>query len=663
MIWLLAAETAWIVGAALVWLARGWRAASERIATAAAYLGAACSIVSALHALRGNTESWPFSWPLPLGAFALRIDPLSAVFLLPIAVIGALGTSYAAPYRRLSSDHGDSPPAAPAAFLALIAAMALVVVSANTVLFLMAWEIVTIASWYLLTSHHRDNEAREAGVSYLVAGHLSGAALFLLFVFLSQFDKTWAVPFAPVLHAVGVPGGPILFALTLIGFGIKAAVAPFHVWLPDAHAAAPSHVSALLSGVLVTLGFYGLARFLPLVASPSVVWAMILMTLGALGACGGIVMALSQRDVKRILAYSTIENAGLVTLAIGAALLSTALGRPALASLAWTAAFLHLWNHAISKSLLFFSAGAIARRMGTRDLEQWGGLLRRLPLLGAPLLVGAAAILGLPGTHGFASEWLLFLGLFRASRELLGTARLAMLLGVVAVASTAGMAFVCFVRVMGIGLLGHARSRLAAEATAPKEPALAAVLVTLAGSSLALVPLLIPMLGLLAPAVNQLSPGSDPLLARSLAMPLPWLCLLPGVGLGAVFAIRMKLAPRRAARRLPTWSCGYASPSASMQYTATSLPEPITSVLQPALRTSVRWMPPRGLWPNSMSWAAQTPERALIEVYKPAFQRLAGLLGVLTRLQEGRVTTYLRYVAVALLLLLVWLFFPTGPVP
>ena len=389
---------------------------------------------------------------------------------------------------------------------------------------------------------------------------------------------------------------------------------------------------------------------------------MTIMVLGALGACGGIVMALSQRDVKRVLAYSTVENTGLITLGIGAALLAAAAGQPLVAALAWSAVLLHVWNHAVAKGLLFFGAGAIAQLVGSRDLEHWGGLLRRLPLLGTTVMIGAAALVGLPGTHGFASEWLMLLSFFRGSQSLAGPERLTMLLAVVTVAFTAGTALACFVRIVGVGLLGHPRSAAAATARSPADAGLAIPVALLAGACFGLVLLLGPMLGLLVHAVAQLVPGAPLDQVRRLAAPLPWLAVLPLAAASLIMLYRAWLRRTRTIREAVTWDCGYARPESSMQYTASSLPQPITRVLQPALRSAVQWRAPESLWPSAMSWESRTPERALAEVYRPAFARIAGLLGFFQRLQEGRVMVYLRYVGMALLVLLFWFFWPSeGP--
>ncbi len=412
---------------------------------------------------------------------------------------------------------------------------------------------------------------------------------------------------------------------------------------------------------MITLGFYGILRFLPVLGPPTVILAIALLALGAIGAAGGIVMALSQRDVKRVLAYSTIENAGLIALAVGTALLATAEGRPAVAALAWTAALLHVWSHALSKSLLFFTAGAIAKRVHDRDLEHWGGLLRRFPAQASALLLGAAALVGLPGTHGFASEWLLVMSLLSGSQALAGASRLALVLGLVAVAFVAGAALSCFVRLAGVGLLGRPRAAVSEGPAPARDRGLAVPALVLAAASFALTPLVRPVVSALAPAVRQLAPAADAGATARLLVPLPWLGLIAPLALLAFAGWRAWLARTRSVRAASTWGCGYASASPSMQYTASSLAQPTTRVLQPGLRTSVRWNPPRGLWPGAMAWRGETPERTLADVYRPAFTRLVLVLGQFRRLQEGQLMVYLRYVGLALLALLAWLLLPVGP--
>jgi formate hydrogenlyase subunit 3/multisubunit Na+/H+ antiporter MnhD subunit len=417
-----------------------------------------------------------------------------------------------------------------------------------------------------------------------------------------------------------------------------------------------------MSGVMITMGFYGLARFLPLLGPATAGTAGVLIALGAAGALGAIAHALVQRDVKRILAYSTVENAGLVTLAFGVARLGEASGHRELAALAWTAALLHLWNHALFKSLLFLGIGAAAQAAHSRDLERWGGLLRRWPLAGTLLLAGAASIAALPPFNGFVSEWLLLRALFDGALALGGFARAAMVLGIALLALTAALALAGIARLVGIGLLGAPRSD-AFEHAPPPGWEMTVPMGALAGLCLAAGCLPGVFVRALASPVSGLVPGGAGDLAGSLVGPLGRIGAITVAVVLGLLLFRRVLARGRTARRAVTWDCGYALPDARMQYTASSLSEPIAREVALLLRTRVRWTGIEGLWPRSASWGSTTLDRAVTGVYRPALSRVSGFMTKLRNLQEPRVTTYLRYVVLALLVSLALLFLPVGMRP
>jgi formate hydrogenlyase subunit 3/multisubunit Na+/H+ antiporter MnhD subunit len=666
----------------------GARRAAGPVGLAGACLGALAALAAGLPALSSapaaaHGSEWHSAWQVPYGEISLRLDPLAAVFLLPVAVVGALCAIYGAGYLARSA-HPRSAGGSFALFDLLLASMALVVTASNLVLFLAGWEAMTLASFGLMVSEHEDAHVRRAGFRYLVAAHLATAALVVLFVLLAIGRGSWEMV-APGSTAVAVPGA-ILLALLLVGFGTKAGLAPFHVWLPDAHSAAPAHVSALMSGVMVTMGLYGIARFVPLLGDVSLLPAYALIGLGALSACGGIAMALMQRDVKRVLAWSTVENSGLVTLAMGVGLLGRLTGHPLVSALGWTAALFHVWNHALMKALLFQGIGAFAQALGERDLERWGGLLRRWRLVGALVIAGAVAITALPGMNGFASEWLMLRALLEGGLVLHGPARVAMLLGVGAIALTAPLAVACFARLTGIGLLGSRRTDGPGPGRDPGRapglsmslPMVALALLCLAAGWFPAAPagLLAPAVaglepgivtaeaaGLLAPAVAGLEPGIVTAEAAAALRPVGLLSLGLGALIAFLLAMRWAALRRRSIRRAPTWGCGYVRPSAAMQYTGASLSQPIAHVLAPVLRTRVERAGPQGSWPAEASWRSETPDWALESVGLPAFAALSRMLARLRGLQEPRVTTYLRYVALALLVLLGLLFLPPGPRP
>ena len=412
---LLVAIPLWLAGGLASWLARRRPGRAAVIGAGTALAGAALVAGPAFRALAGHgVETLDAVWAVPYGALSLTLDALAGAFLLPVCVVGALCAVYGAGTLR-SHAGGTSVGTGFAAYNALLATMAIVTTAANLVLLLAAWEAMTLASYALVVSDHDARTVRRAGFQYLVFSHLAAGALLLLFLVLARGSATWEIAgLRPPIAGASVAWCLIL---ALVGFGTKAAVVPFHIWLPDAHAAAPAHVSALMSGVMITMGFYGLARFLPFLGPASEAAGYALLALGAAGALGAVLLALVQRDVKRVLAYSTVENAGLVTLAMGVGLLGQARGAPGIAALGWTAALLHIWTHALAKSLLFGGIGAIAHATHSRDLEGWGGVLRRWPVIGGLTVLGSLAIAALPGLSGFVSEWLILRALFERYLE------------------------------------------------------------------------------------------------------------------------------------------------------------------------------------------------------------------------------------------------------
>lgn len=630
------------------------------LGAAAAVIGGAAAAFAGIPALTAAAPTtWRMYWSVPAGALAFRLDPLAAVFLLPIAVVGALGAIYGVAYLRHHA-HGRPKGGSFAAYNVLLASMAIVVTSNDLVLLLVAWELMTLSSWALVVSDHDEPAVRAAGVQYLIAGHLATAALILFALLWSAASGSFEI--TALTAGMAAPSG-LLFVLALIGFGTKAGIVPMHVWLPDAHPAAPSHVSALMSAVMITMGFYGLLRIVPLLGEPALWWAYLLMVLGAAGAVGGVAFAATQRDVKRVLAYSTIENAGIVTLAIGLGLLGTALDRPVLAALAWTAALLHLWNHALAKALLFLGFGAVAQGARSRSLDALGGILGRWRVVGSALVIGAAAIAALPGLNVFTSEWLLLRALFAGSLELRGPAQVATLASIGVLVFAGGIAVLCFTRLVGIGLLGTPRTSGAANAPQPGW-AMRVPLLIFAGACVVIALLPDRMAGALASAVLVVAPAADVAAVRSALEPVAMLLPLVAGVTALVLALRgavSTLAPRV---RGATWRCGYVAPSAAMQYSSTSFGEPLTRLLQPLLGTEVRQersaaaSGARSWWPLAARWSSLTADRVLASVYQPTFQRIDRVASWLRRLHRGRVTASLVYLVVTMLVVLALLFVP-----
>ncbi len=652
------AIVSWAVGACGAFLLRR-SLVGVLLGSGGAIVGTAAAGVAGAQTLAvEGPRYWHAPWSVPTGTLALRLDPLAAAFLLPLAAVGALCAIYGVPYLRRHA-HGRPIGGSLAAYNILLLSMGLVVTANDVLLLLVAWELMTLSSWALVVTDHDAPTVRAAGLQYLAAGHLATAALLLLGLFLGTGSRTFEI--AALSAPSTVPPG-LLFGLALIGFGAKAGIVPLHVWLPDAHSAAPSHVSALMSAVMVTMGFYGLARFIPLLGPPAPWWGYLLLVLGAAGAAGGVAFAIAQRDVKRVLAYSTVEHAGLTTLGMGVGLLATAQGLPVLAGLAWTAALLHLWNHALAKTLLFLGFGAIAQGAGSRSLDALGGFLRRWPLVGGALLLGAAAMATLPGLNLFTSEWLLLRGLLFGAVALQGIARITLLGGVLAIVLTGGLAAVCFVRVAGVGLLGSPRT---AGAEAVQRPSWAMVLplLLLAAACVAISALPARAAAALSAAVTIIAPAADAQAAAAVLGPLAVVVPMLTASTVLVLALRGAIGRRSLQRQSATWGCGYATPSVAMQYTSTSFAEPLTRILRPMLRTEEDHVtdppPPRTpMWPRVTRWVSRTPDRALVGLYYPIFTAIARTSQRLRSYHQARVTWSLLYIGATVLVLLALLMLP-----
>lgn len=653
---LLAALLVWLAGGLASWLARRRPESARRIGAGTAVAGATLAALAALPPLAGReVEILAAGWSIPFGALHLRLDPLAAVFLLPVCVVGALCSLYGAGDPR-GAGSGMSSGAGFAASNALLASMAIVTTATNLVLLLAAWEAMTLSSYALVVSDHDARAVRRAGFQYLVFSHLAAGSLLLLFLVLARRSGSWEIGgLRPMLTGATLAWCVVL---ALIGFGTKAAVVPFHVWLPDAHAAAPAHVSALMSGVMITMGFYGLARFLPWLGPGSEATAYVLLALGAAGALGAALLALVERDVKRVLAYSTVDNAGLVTLAMGVGLLGQARHAPVIAVLGWSAALLHIWSHALAKALLFGGIGAVAHTVHGRDLEGWGGVLRRWPLVGGLTVLGGLAIAAVPGVSGFVSEWLILRALFEGALRLEGGARAVMVVGIAVVALTAALTVACYARLIGIGLLGAPRKEPPAGAFARPGATTRVSLGALALMCVAMAWFPAGFAAALAAPVRMLVPMGDAAVVAGAIQPLGRLAIALAAVIGLLSALRAWLVGRRPVRAAVTWDCGFARPDARMQYTGASLAEPIGRIFATLLPKRIERHGLHGYWPAGASWHARTADRTVTDVYRPALGGLSAVLLRLRDLQEPRVTTYLRYLVLALLVVLGLLFLP-----
>lgn len=624
----------------------------ERTATVLLLTGALLGTGGVIAALKHPTEaSLSLPWAVPGGAFALAIDPISACFLFPVFLIGALGAIYALGYwpQRTNPATGRRL----RLFYGLIAgSLTLVLTARNSLLFLAAWEIMALAGYFLVTTEEKHLETRRAGFIYLTCAHTGTLALFALFILLEQSFGSFAFPTTSSLDANSGQASAI-FLLALFGFGIKAGLTPLHIWLPGAHAAAPSHVSAFLSGVMIKSGIYGLVRISGFFAAPPVWWGSSVLVLGVVSGVLGVVFAIAQHDIKRLLAYHSVENIGIIAIGLGAALLGKSYDLPLLTLLGLAGALLHVINHGLFKSLLFLGAGAIIHATGTREIDRYGGLLRRLPLTGIAFLGGAVAICGLPPLNGFVSEWLIYLGLFQSlGNESLGPHL--SLFAIPALALIGGLALACFVKVFGIAFLGAPRTPAAAHAQEAPAGMLWPMGVLLACCLVigfwpgALLPLLAQAAALWSGAATPTT-----LLAEHAPIAaLSW-CALGLLLLLAAAAGTLRLGRHKEPLRAATWGCGYPRPTSRMQYTASSFGALLVDLFRWSLRSDRHGGRARGLFPAATEFSCHTPDTILDRGVIPVCRGTIHVFGRLRALiQNGSTSFYLLYVALALVALL-----------
>lgn len=630
-------------------------ALTSSIAVAATLLAALPGLWAAVSVLlSGQTHSLQLGWQIPGGPPSLVIDPLSAVFLVPIFILAPLCAIYGAAYLR---DQNHLRALGPHWFfyLGLVTAMILVVTAAHAFLFLVAWELMTLSSFFLVAFDHRNPQVRGAAWLYLLAGHL-GAALLLGF-FLYTAEQAASLHFADfaVLAGLDPKHASFLFILALLGFGVKAGLFPLHVWLPEAHPAAPSHVSALMSAVMVKTGIYGIVRVLTWLPAAPAWWGLLLAAAGMIGALYGISLAALQTDIKRCLAYSTIENVGVILVGLGLGLYALALGVPLMATLGVAGALLHIWNHALFKGLLFLGAGSLVHATGTRNLSLMGGLLKRMPLSAVLLMGGSLAAATLPPLNGFISEWLMYLGLLQGAVQLTGAVALPPLLLAGLLAITGALALLVFVRMIGIALLGTPRSSHAADA---HESGLA---LTLPPALLLGVCLLIGLFP--AQAMRLLSAPLSMLLAGAAIVPEPaasvsgvgWAAMILILGLATCALLLNFVRRRRPCGAAQTWGCGFQRPNPRMTYSAEGFSELAHNHVLPGfVKPEVRRAVLTQVFSPSSELVQSTPDPALLRWFQPLFNALADRFWHLRRLQQGRLAIYLLYIFLTCGALMIW---------
>jgi len=573
----------------------------------------------------------------------LGLDPLSGLFLLALGAVGVPAAAYAAAALP------DAPAARSLGVLTGLFPVALagVLTARDVVTFLAAWELMTLVPAAAVLVAHGDAGGRRAVYEYLAITHVGGAGVWIALLVLAQHG---ALANPAGLASAGAGAQALVCVAGLIGFGTKAGLVPLHAWLPRAHPLAPPHVSALMSGVMVKVALYGLIRLLFSWVGGPPAWAgYAVLAVGALSAVTGVLYAVFQRDLKRLLAFSTIENVGIAALGLGAAAVFADRGDDAWAALAMAAALLHILNHAVVKGLLFLGAGAAGAAAGGVDLDRMGGLLRRMPWTGPALLVGALAIAGVPILNGFASEWSTVQALLGLGRRPEVGPALAGAFAVVALGATVGLGAICFVKVIGLALLGSPRTPQAAAAVeAPMAMRGAVVALACGCVALGLVPgLVMPALAALAPGDGSLPRGAG-ISAAGTSLPTLAVALTLAAVVGALALAR----GRRRAAPAPVWLCGQ-PPDPRLAWTSAAFTKPVLLVLSGVLRPerSVEVSTEGGVV-HEVRHRATVPHLFDALLYGPAVRVALAGAGVARRLQSGSLRLYIGYLVGLVLLLL-----------
>ena len=600
-----------------------------RLACAGLTAGCALLLISAARVLaHGEPLSLTVPWSVPYAAFSFRMDALSAFFIMPVSFLSVACAIYGLEYLEHEAGHASTGRSW-FFYNLLVAGMLVVLLAQNGMLFLIAWEVMSLAPLFLIIRGHHNADVRFAGLVYLIAAHLGAACLTGCFLLLGREAGTLEFDGFSGMPPVSVSAA-FIFILGLAGFGAKAGFLPFHVWLPEAHPAAPSHVSALMSGAMIKMGIYGILRMLGFfnISAAPLWWGAALLFVGAASGVMGVLLALGQHDLKRLLACHSVENIGIIILGCGLGMVGLHYRVPLLAACGFGGALLHTLNHALFKGLLFLGAGAVAHACQTREVERLGGLLRVMPRTGAFFLIGSVAICGLPPLNGFVSEFLLYFGSFSALGGAAPRPAAALAIAaIVVLALIGGLAAACFVKAFGVVFLGEPRRH---SEVAPKDPG---ILMQFGMGVLALACIIIGLGGSVVPHLLRrpvavlsglmLSDGGSPFGSAQIA--LAWISgvalLLIGLVL-ALFLLRQRLLSGREVETSVTWDCGYEAPGPRMQYSASSFAAPLVGFFAVLVCPARSFRPLKGYFPASEGLHTDVTDLIQDRLWRPLFRRV-----------------------------------------
>lgn len=615
-------------------------------------VGCGIGLFYSLSNLLNHSEVMEKSWNwLHLFDLAFKLDSMALFFLVPIFIISPLALLYSFQYMA------DKAKATRTAinyffFAILVASMVLVVTAANMVTFALAWELMSLSSFFLVVFDYQVKTNRQAGYLYFIFAQ--GGAMLLFAAFALLYQHTGSFDFSSFST---IPEGAklLVFILAFLGFGSKAGIFPLHIWLPKAHPAAPSHISAVMSGVMIKMGIYGIIRMYLLLAATTPLIGQIVLITGMVTGVLGVVYALAKQDIKQLLAYSSVENIGIILIGLGIGMVGVSEQNQAMAFFGFAGAFLHVFNHSIFKSLLFMGAGAVLHQAKTKNIDQLGGLMKRMPVTGRTFLAGSVAISGLPPFSGFIGEFLIYYGAFYGINNHRFSFILA-LLAIISLAVIGGLATACFTKVVGLAFLGEPRTENAAKATE-------------AGFSMGLVMIIMAVACLIIgvfpePFIRLAFAGIQDIPYTAGFDTQAFMVIVGHVAQTAVLFIGLFLAISLLRKILylkkeigsgGTWGCGFTQPTVRMQYSGTSYAAEMVDFYRPFVPVKKIYTGISKIFPGVTTWETDVDDVAELNFQRRLVEPLLKFLNKLRWIQHGNIQLYIAYIILAIIVLLLFL--------
>ncbi len=598
----------------------------------------------------GESLSFNYNWNLVLDSVPFVIDRLSAFFIVVISLITTLAYVYSMGYMLPYSDKSKKFASHCFMLPVLSAAMLLVVTVQNALFFLIVWEIMSLASFFLVIFEDDKKEVLKSGIKYLIYMHISVIFIIALFALLSIKSGSYDFENYKNILIDNPSLKNIVFLFAFLGFGTKAGFVPMHNWLPDAHPSAPSHVSAVMSAVMIKTGIYGILRVIQFIDKPTEFIAYLMLIISVVTALYGIIYAINQKDIKKLLAYSSVENIGLIGLAMSIMLIGLLYDIRLITIVGAFACLLHILNHAVFKSLLFMGAGCIYLKTHTKDMEQLGGLIKMMPKTAICFLFGAVAICAFPPLNGFVSEFLMYAGLFNILKISNSTLFILSIFAISALALVGTLVILAMTKVYSITFLGLPRTQHAEKVDSDVSKAMIMPMGILSAFTL-LIGLLSPMFSLMVPAGVFTKENLMGIYPDLFIVSLFAFVLFITIFIFALFLITKNK------RNYETWGCGYDKGNNHIQYTASSFVSPFTSILTPLFKKIFDVKKPKGFFPTDAHYESSVEDVEEAYIINPILKFDEKFLSKFERLQDGNIQHYILYGLIFLILMLIGVVF------